>query len=276
MAAESNLSRPGSVFPAHMREPLRARGFVREGHVYKAGDLTLAASGRWFVLSDESGGSPETFSSGGVGAPGLWKWVQNHVPPHRIFEIPKWTVSDEPDSDRLDQSGPAPLLSLLDWAMATRSGRVPTDWALPEAGLARSWLPQGALTVQSKGCVRQGELLLRPGCWALRIPILLHLAGNLPEPRLRALAELAVDAQRRWAMVRLGFTAEAAPGALVAEVNFTGAPHSELLFSAGLDVLRQIVAWLVETADVLGDPSIAIASLAEGGDKNPSRERKTP
>ena len=75
-------------------------------------------------------------------------------------------------------------------------------------------------------------------------------------------------------MVRLGVHPGAEARALVAEVDFTGAPPSELLFSAGLDVLRHVVAWLVETADVLADPSVVIGSLALDCHNNKPNERK--
>jgi hypothetical protein len=78
-------------------------------------------------------------------------------------------------------------------------------------------------------------------------------------------------------MVRVGVPKDAVPSALVAEVDFSGAPCSELLFSAGLDVLRHVVAWLAETADALGDPTIVITSLAPGSDNNTHNiQRRTP
>ncbi len=130
--------------------------------------------------------------------------------------------------------------------------------------------------MQAKGSVRQGQCICRAGRWAIRMPVLPRLPEDLPAPRRRGLAELAADAQRRWAMVRVGVPADAGPAALVAEVDFTGAPHSEPLFSAGLDVLRHVVAWLVETAEVLVDSDIEIGCLPLGGEENAnSIERKS-
>ena len=276
MSPETSIT-PRAPLPAHLLAPLREHGFVREGRVYRRDSLTFAASGWWFVLSEQANGLDERSLSRSLGQPGLWKWVRKGAPPHRIFEIPSWAVSDQPEDDRLDESGPAAFGKLLDWALETRFGRVPSGWTLPGADRVGSWIPRGGLTVQAKGCVRQGELILGPTRWALRLPVLPQLAGDLPAPRRRALEDLVSQAQRHWTMVRLGLTTDNDPNALVAEVDFTGAPHSELLFSAGLDVLRHVVAWLVETADVLADASVAIACLAPGGDNNTSRaERNTP
>jgi hypothetical protein len=155
--------------------------------------------------------------------------------------------------------------SLLHWALETRAGRVQSDWVAPAADLVDSWLPRGALTVQTAGLVRQGNLILHPARWALRIPVLPLIPAGLSDPRREALRELAAEARRHWAMVRLGFATEHGSSALVAEVDLSGAPHSELLFSAGLDVLRHVVAWLAETVAVLADPAIRIQSLDPGG-----------
>jgi hypothetical protein len=237
--------------------------------------VTFAARGQWLVFAEPVNEANAWPVLRGLGEPGLWKLARNGVPPHRVFEIPSWVVSDRPDDDRLDESGPAPFAKLVDWAWETRASRVPAGWTAPAADLVQSWMPRGTLTVQAKGYVRQGELLLNDDHWALRMPILPRLTDDLPEPRRRALEELLTEAQRHWAMARLGVPADTTPAALVAEVDFTGAPHAELLFSAGLDVLRHLVAWLVETADVLADPAIALQSLAPGDNNNPT-ERKTP
>ena len=268
---------PGTRLAACLLDSLREHGFVRDDRIYRREDLTFAVSGRWLVLSEPANGLAEPSLFRGMGQPGLWKWVQNGAPLHRVFEIPAWAVSDQFEDDRLDESGPAPIAKLLEWALETRCGRVPTGWLLPDLGLVKSWIPSGALTMQAKGYVRQGELIQRPDCWALRVPVLPRLAEDLPARRRRALEELVGEAQRHWAMVRIGASADTCSTTLVAEVDFTGAPHSEFLFSAGLDVLRHVVAWLVETADVLADASVAIACLAPGGDNNTSSaERKTP
>jgi hypothetical protein len=275
MPPESSIA-PPARFLTERLDTLRARCFAHNRPIHIGDGLTFATSGRWHVLSEECNGADKWPASRSMGQPGLWKWVQNGALPHRVFEIPAWVVSDQPEDDRLDASGPAAFESLVAWALETRDGRVPPGWLMPAADTVKSWIPRGALTVQAKGHVRQGELILRPDCWALRMPVVPSLAEDLPEPRRLALEGLVHEAQRHWAMVRLGVPADASPASLMAEVDITGAPHSELLFSAGLDALRHLVAWLVETADVLADPTVAIVCLAPGGDNNPSSvERKT-
>jgi hypothetical protein len=275
MVSKKNIA-PRPILPAHLCDPLRERGFMQAGCVHRKEGLTLAASGRWYVLSEGANEPQEGALSRGMSQPGLWKWARDGAAPQRVFEIPCWAVSDQPEDDRLDTSGPAPFAKLLDWALETRFGRVPPGWLRPDPDLVASWVPHGALTVQAKGYVRQGELILDSARWALRIPIQPRLAEDLPEPRCHALEEeLVGEAQRLWAMARIGVPADTSPAALVAEVDFTGAPHSESLFSAGLDVLRHVVASLVETADVLADPSVAIACLAPGANNTNTKKEKT-
>lgn len=276
MLPETSNGSPVSL-PAQVLNSLRERGFQPDGWSYRKEGLTVTALGRWYVLSEEADGPGNLALSGGQSQPGLWKYVHDGSSPRRRFEIPSWVVSVQPDDDRLDQSGPAPFERLLAWALETRLGRVPPGWQPPDKEMVRSWIAQGGLTVQAKGYVRQAELILQPDRWAVRTPILPPLGEVLSEPRRHALAELVAEAQRRWAMIRLVAPTDSKTAALIAEVDLSGAPHSELLFSAGLDVLRHVVAWLVETADVLADPEVVIACLAAGAVNNSSNlERKTP
>lgn len=264
MQPESATVRP-SAPSAELDVQLRESGFVRNGRVYRRGGVAFAVSGQWLVLSeplDEC--APPSFAPG-IGPPGLWKTLSNGAPPRRVFEIPSWAaLGGQPKEDGLAEFGPVPLAKLLGWALATRSGVAPAGWQPPGEDAVRSWLSPGALTMRARGHVRQTDLILEPARWALRLPILPRLAEDLSEPRRRALEELAGEAQHRWGMVRTRMPGSPG-GALEAEVDLTGAPHSEPLFLAGVDVLRHLFAWLAETAEALGDPSVAIASLARGG-----------
>jgi hypothetical protein len=105
------------------------------------------------------------------------------------------------------------------------------------------------------------------------MPILPPLSGSLPQARRLALEDLFAEVQAHWAMVRFGAPPANPAAGLIAEVDFSGAPHSELLFSAGLDALIHGVARLVEIAGVLSDPSVAIASLAPGSTNNTTAEK---
>jgi len=239
-------------------------------------EVTLTIQGRWVVISDLRGcAAPQR--QPGLGHPGLWKVVQDDAGPQRVFEIPRWAVDDPATDDSLASTGETLMQRLVDWALETRQGALPPDWVMPDAALVESWMPGGGLTVQAGGIARQGELLLRPDVWALRMPIVPRIAPDLPAPRLRALEQLAAETQRSWAMVRLSFTGDPDPSALVAEVNFTGAPHVESLFLAGLDVLRHVTRQVQETADVLSNASVEIACLAGSGATNKTHpERSKP
>jgi hypothetical protein len=263
-----NASR--ASLPAHVSSTLQERGFELDGLSYCKEGLTVSARGRWYVFCEEAK-EPGNLRASPVGhsEPGFWKYVHDGALSQRLFEIPCWAVSVQPEVDRLDESGSVPFARLLAWALDTRCGRIPPDWRPPKGDLVRSWITPGGLTVQAKGYVRQTELALLPGRWALRTPVLASLADDLSAPRRLALMELVAEAQRRWAMVRLAVVGDSNDTALIAEVDFTGGPHSELLFSTGLDVLRHVVAWLVETAEVLADPNVAIVCLASGGDNSP-------
>jgi len=266
MSPEANQTTQ-QVVPAHLHDALRECGFARQGQSFSKDTLGFAADSRWLVLSEEVGARGQQDSSGDLGQPGLWKTTRGGTPPRRVFELPGWAVAGPGEENGLDaESGPASFPSLLDWALETRQGHLPANWQPPAADLVRAWIPPGGLTLLTRDHLCQVESLLGADRWALRASIVRQLSDALPEPRSRALAELAAEAQQHWAMVRVGVTDNTNPAALLAEVDFTGAPHCELLFSAGLNVLRHVVAWLAETASVLSDPSIEIASLAAGGD----------
>jgi hypothetical protein len=267
---------PGALLPARLHGPLVARGFACTAGTYRADDLTFAADGRWWVLRENRNEPHARVPGGDLGQPGLWKSVASATPPARVFELPVWSVNDRRDESRFDEDGTTAFADVLDWALATRRGVLPSGWQAPAADLVHSWLAEGALTISAKGRVSQCDLLCRANRWALRLPIVPRLDPDLPVARHRALASLAEESQRRWAMVRVGLTAAADPAAIVAEVDFTGAPHSELLFSAGVDVLRHLFAWLAETAAVLADRSVEIVSLARGGPRNTEERKHTP
>jgi hypothetical protein len=266
---------PHEPLPAQFARSLCQRGFVRDGRVYRKDGLTFARSGQWCFFTDENIESETCLLSRDLGQPGLWKGIQNGRPPYRIFEIPAWAISEPGEDDHWDATGPAAFDKLVDWALATRHGQLPVGWVPPDADLVKSWLSSQALTVERKGYARQGEWILNSNRWALRLPILPRLPEDLPAARRHALDELIREGQHHWSMVRMGVPADLAPATMVAEVDFTGAPPSEPLFSAGLDALKHGVAWLVETADVLADPKVAIRCLSDGTQTN-LNERNLP
>ncbi len=266
---------PPAVFPLPLHEPLRAHGLVRDGKGCLPPGVSLGVRGRWYVFEVRAVTAAQMMPAAILGTPGLWKQVPGAQVPSAVFEIPAWVVSVTPEEDRLDESGPVDFRKLLDWMLATRSGRVSPGWAVPEKALLEPWLGPSALTVQAKEYVRQVELIQDGPRWALRVPILTQCPEGLPDHRRIALGRLIADVQRRWAMVRFGFCTGSPSGALLAEVDFSGAPHSGLLFSAGREALRNVASLAVETAEVLANPAIEIACLALGEQhKATSQERK--
>lgn len=242
----------------------RAVAPLREG-------LAVSFGRRWVTIEDLTAKNPS--GQRPIGAAGLWKCVAAAGGPRRVFEVPAWCVSlrAEEEPDDWEVSGPLPLSRYVDWAAATRAGSVPAGWQMPAGDLVQSWIRPGDLTVRSRGCLRQIEMVLEQRCWGLRMP-LAPLHTGLPKARRRALEALAEDLESRMAMVRIGIAGHQPP-MLVAEVGLSGGPASDLLFSAGLDALRH-VARLVETAEVLSDASVRIACLAEAETANhPRKER---
>lgn len=275
MATDSNLEM-GLRPSATLRDLLVARGFVPDGAVYRRGDLAFSGAGRWYRLREAAitcHDFPWPLAPVEVA---LWKWVQQGSHAQRVFEIPSWAVRTEPEDSYRDTDDRVPLGPCLDWALATCGGRVPDSWQPPARDLVESWLPQGALTVQADAHVRQGDLILQPDQWTLRIPLLPEVSAALPEDRRLALVELARDAQSLWAMLRLALVETAGNRALVAEVDLTGAPPSELLFAAGLDVLRQATVRLIETAEALADVSLPLASLSVHCSQTPTPTERIP
>ncbi len=260
MSTDCNLTAAHPRGTAH-HHPLVARGFTPDGATYRRGDLQFAIGGGWCRLRETAGQQPDFPWPPSPAPVALWKWVRNGPAAERVFEVPSWAVREEPDDDRFDADDRVALGLCLDWALATRSGRVPESWRPPARELVESWLPPGALTVQTDGLVRQGEMILQPDCWTMRIPLLPELPARLPETRAHALRELTRDAQSLWGMLRLALTESTGSRALFAEVDLSGAPPSEVLFAAGLDVLRQAAVRLIETAEALADDSLPLASL---------------
>ena len=178
-----------------------------------------------------------------------------------LFELPAAAACPDAEDQALDDNEDLSPGSFLGWALACATGAIPRDWRAPAGELVASWMPPNALTVRVGPLVRQGELVLTPDRWALSFPILPAVPAGLPAARRRCLEMLARDAQERWHMIRVGLVRAADGEALVAGLDLTGAPHSEFLFLAGLDGLRQVVSWLAEIADLLADVTVTCRSL---------------
>jgi hypothetical protein len=218
--------------------------------------------GCWNVFEVQC--TPEdTGVADGLGAPGLWKTVRRASGRRRVFEFPDWVLPTSAEDDEWsDVEGRADIETYFSWAREVADGRVPHGWHPPVASVARAWLPAGALTLHTRGLLRQGRMILAQDRWAVRMPVVEQVSSELPGPRRRALEDLLHDAQSRWAMVRLGFHAQPGEAAVVAEVDLSGAPHRESLLLAALEALRSATAWVVEPAELLADLRVEISALA--------------
>jgi hypothetical protein len=252
---------PGNI-PAALHGPLRAAGFQPAQDCFRHNGVTLRGAGRWYVLRAtapaEDGAEP-------FGQPGLWKTVRQGAESWRVFEIPAWAVVVQENDDSWEDAEAPTIDQYINWALATKARQPIVSWRPPAADLVASWLPKAGLTVQAQGLVRQGTLILTtdPAArWTLRLPLLPCVPTDLLDDRTQALCELVADAQSRWAMVRFGMLEESGERALVAEVDLTGAPHAEALFSAGLASVRHVIAWLAESADLLADTTVAMPAWA--------------
>lgn len=257
----STRSTPDQRPRSPWHEPLTRFGFAPAEDGYRFDGMLFKPDYSWLTveevhalpLSDRCQDRPDQ--------PGLWKWIQEDGRVRRVFQFPAKAVAIE-DED-LESGEPIPTLEkYLEWAVDSANNRIDPAWQPPSRSLVESWLPQGGLTVQNGSFVRQVELILAPARWALRIPIVPNLPHDLPAARENFLQEIATDAQDQWQMIRLSFITGSDTRALIAETDFSGGPHSERLFLAGLHGLRHVVNWLVETAEVLADVNVTSQALA--------------
>lgn len=254
--------------PPRWHDALARAGFLANGEGYSHAGITFQRQGQWLQLESVSHPAPPD-----LGRPGLWKRIGDGPAGQRVFEFPATAVCSDDEADWSDEAAHVSLDAFLVWAMTSaRDGTIP-GWQPPTRPLVESWLPHGVLTVQAGPFVRQGELILAPERWAVRIPILPVVPADLPAVRREWLAAVLGDAQTLWRLVRLGFAGGGGDLAVVAEVDFTGAPPSENLFLAGVHGVRHVVAALAETVELLADATIASQALVLGPTPNPQPER---
>jgi hypothetical protein len=236
--------------------------------------LNLKRSGRWVILETIPVGVSSRKEPGGFGRFGLWKSAGGCGQELLVFEIPAPAIQRHREEE--PSGGPVEPLpgAFAEWAAASLRDEIPSGWTPPDRELVESWLPAGALTVQLGPFPRQAELVLGPRRWSMRISILPRLPAALPRERARQLAALAADASQHWRMVRVGLPSGEEGIQLAAEVDLTGAPHSEPLFLACLDSLRHVAVWLAEPADLLSDATVALHCLEAGRVKTRKTERK--
>ena len=240
-------------------QALADRGFTAAGNAWRQDGMSARTEARWLILDTDALTRPAGLGKSDIERPGLWKQVWRECEQRFVFEFPAALISQGCEAEGMEE-GPMPEL-LLDWAFASANGEIPNGWLPPASELVDSWMPPGALTIRASCLVRQGELFLAQDRWALRFPILPCVPAELPADQRLALDLLAADAQNQRRMIRVGWVEQPDGAALTATVDLTGAPHSSILFLAGLEGLTHAVTWLAETADLLADVSVTLRAL---------------
>ena len=250
-------------------DTLTRLGFQPEGKIYRRDGIVFRPNGGWLTLETEVGPTSSTAVFEPREQLGLWKAIHTANGSRQVFEIPADIVAAGEDEELFGSESQS-LESFVHWALLSAENRVPPGWTALTQELVDSWLSADSLTLQIGGLVRQGKMILSPERWALRFPILMNVPADLPESRVAWLRQLVANAQNQWRMVRFAFEpldgSEAST--LVVETDFTGAPHSAQLFLASLDGLKHAVSWLVETAEIVADATVASRALANHPNKN--------
>ncbi len=259
MNAASHSSPP--VLPPCWQEALARAGFAANGDgQFHQGNISFRLDGQWVQLGTVTEPAPPEVIRD-LGRPGLWKHVAEGQAGRRVFEFPASAVAAEEAVDDEVETTPITPETFLVWALTSAKDGIVPGWQAPPRKLVESWLSPGELTVQAGPIVRQGELILRPDRWAVRLLILPAVPADLPFQRRDWLRAVLSDAQTLWRLVRLGFVSEGENLAVAAEVDFSGSPASEHLFLAGVHGVRHVVATLAETVELLADASLASQAL---------------
>jgi hypothetical protein len=230
--------------------------------------MNTSRNANWISLTTSAPKSIRGTRPGSFDSFGLWK---SDGAGRLIFEVPvaACRAVEEEHGGGLPGICPGPI---AEWAHASLQGKVPQDWRLPARELVELWVAPGALTLQLGPLLRQIELILEPSRWAMQVAIVPSVPAGLPRSRVRCLEELAADADQQWRLVRVCLERRPAGFSLLAGIDLTGAPHSEPLFLACLDGLRNVAHWLAETADLLADVTVTLRS-PEVWQKQPRQEK---
>jgi hypothetical protein len=238
-----------------LEDDLTAAGFSRnKGRSgYTLNGLTFTLDDNWPVLKSKQWPITTDPLKDLIGKPGFWKCINKKGRVHEQFDLPPSVVgkpAEDLDEFDLGDDVTSPLLSMLEWALDTIDGDVPSGWSAPERKDVEAMIPREGLTVQCGVHARQGELLCEPNLFALQFQILPTVPENLAGNRMNWLRHLLFDTQNRWRLVRIGFIENKSGLSVRAEVDLTGAPRAVLpdLVPVALFALRSVVEWVVEPA----------------------------
>ncbi len=262
---------PGLNGWAHALERL---DFEPARHTFRRDGLTFRREGSWALLettpsqatnASDSGAQSDPGSSD-LGRRGLWKTIQRAGRPIRLFELSWSTPSGNGDGDGAGASDEdvAAAEDCVRWALETLHGDVPPGWVAPPAASLETMTTPDALTLRVGGLVRRGAWTLSHDRLALRFPLVTPIPADLPPTRRQWLERVAREAHEHFRLVRIGFSPNQAPAALMAEIDLTGAPAAvcDQMILASLDSLKWAAGWLIETADFLADAALVSDALA--------------
>lgn len=256
-------------------DPLTIEGFQPNGDTYVFNGVSVAAAGSWFLLSTPITGNGAKSPDGQIGQPGFWKQIEQKAGPVQLFEFPQAALG-EAGSPADAGSHDTSLGAFLRWALATRVSEIPPNWRPPPRSLVERWLPTGGLTVLSGPHVCHGELILEHNRWAVRFVLIADVPPSLPQARRRCLEDVLAEVQSAWRFVRVGIAPLGEGEAVIAEVDFSGAPNSEFLFLSGLEAVRNAVADLIESSELLAAASVASKMLAIPPQTKPTTNHTKP
>jgi hypothetical protein len=179
---------------------------------------------------------------------GLWKMLGADY----VAEIPS-AVFAELDPEELE-----PVLAQVSrWLITTAAGRVPAGWLAPKRSELDQWVP-----VQQRN-LRWGaifkSLQVEPDPFRLKCELASAITWPPGDTRRAWLVQALQDWQSACRMVRLS----GAAGAVVAEVDITGAPELlwEPLVQAGLASLLGSLPLLVPVVELMNDRDLDIKPL---------------
>ena len=235
-------------------------GFVRGETTdeWSAPGLFLRRAGPWASLVSSAPRQADPLTEW-LGRKGLWKPMSSAEGVVAAFDI-----LCEPGhigiAGRFDEDLPAESLVLaqINWGMATRESVPHLDWISPARNELDDIITTDALTMQIGLHLCLGRLLHEPDRLALRFPVVGPIAEDLSCTRRGWLRSILLEANSRWRLVRVGFTG-ANESDIAAEVDLTGAPPAILpdLARMGLDALRWVVGYTIETLSILTDANTA-------------------
>lgn len=246
-------------------EPTDRRGRFRH---LETGVLARFDGERWLILT-----APRALGgTAGAGPYGLWKPVE----PGAVALDPVWRC-DLPRGfgEGAIDPGDDPELqtALLDWCLASLTGRPLRDWSPPPVTVQRQWAGDLAWSVEAHGCIRQIE----PGdpadtgtagrliCEVARLPEV----QAFPAARARFVRHAVRHAQRAFRMVRVEWQPgtrsgpASGPDRILAVLDYRGVPPgaAEAVFATGMQAVHLVVRWLAPLTAVLADPALELKAI---------------